>query len=117
MGWTQTHGNGCTRQLEFDAATSIVTNGRIPISEGVKAASGKGKFQSDNRYGCEKNNDGDDDESFLGFDGKENDVYMKHCKGSIEPIEDRYTKTYNKVVHVERDEERDPEVEIMVRRR
>ena len=43
-------------------------------------------------------------------------MYMKHCKGSTEPIEDRYTKTYSKVVHVERDEERDPEVEIMVRR-
>ena len=26
------HVSGCTTQLEFDAATSITTNGRIPIS-------------------------------------------------------------------------------------
>ena len=54
--------NGCTPQLEFDAAASITPNGRIPISEGIQAASGKGKFQPDNRNGCEKYNDGDDDE-------------------------------------------------------
>ena len=54
--------NGCTPQLEFDAAASITTNGRIPISEGIQAASGKGKFRPDNRNGYEKYNDGEDDE-------------------------------------------------------
>ena len=49
-------------------------------------------------------------------------MYLKHCKVLIEPIaESRHkkkdTKTDNKVVHVEREEERDPEVEMMVRRR
>ena len=29
---------GCTPQLEFDAATSIATNEKIPISEGLQAA-------------------------------------------------------------------------------
>ena len=38
------HVNGCTSQLELTADTSINTNGRIPISEGLQAASGKGKF-------------------------------------------------------------------------
>ena len=47
------HVSGCTPLLEFDAATSIATNGRITISEGLQAASGKGKFQP-NRNGCEK---------------------------------------------------------------
>ena len=46
------HVSGCTPQLEFDAAASIAINGRIPISEGLPAASGKGKFQPDNRNGC-----------------------------------------------------------------
>ena len=78
--------NGCTPQLEFDAAASITPNGRIPISEGIQAASGKGKFQPDNRNGCEKYNDSDDDEWFLGFDEKGKGVYMKHCKVLIEPI-------------------------------
>ena len=64
----------------------IATNGRIPISEGLQAASGKGKFQSDNRNGCEKYNDSDDNKSFLGFDEKGKDVYMKHCQVLIEPI-------------------------------
>ena len=45
------HVSGCTPQLDFDAATSIAANGRIPISEGLKASSGKGKFQPDNRNG------------------------------------------------------------------
>ena len=49
-------------------------------------------------------------------------MYMKHCKFLIEPTADskhkkKGTKTDNKVVHVEREEERDPEVEMMVRRR
>ena len=48
------HVSGCITQLGFDAATSINTNGRIPISEGLQAASGKGKFQHDNRNGCQK---------------------------------------------------------------
>ena len=39
------HVSGCTPQLEFDATTSIATNGRIPISKGQQASSGKGKFQ------------------------------------------------------------------------
>ena len=33
------HVSGCTPQLQFDAATTITTNGRIPISEGLQAAS------------------------------------------------------------------------------
>ena len=47
------HVSGCPPQLEFDAATSIVTNGRIPISEGLQVSSSKGKFQPDSRNGCE----------------------------------------------------------------
>ena len=47
-------------------------------------------------------------------------MYMKHCKVLIEPIAEsehtQGTKTDNKVVHVEREKERDPEVEMMVRR-
>ena len=47
---------------------------------------------------------------------------MKHCNNLIEPTaesEDKKkgTKTNNKAVHVEREEESDPEVEMMVRRR
>ena len=47
---------------------------------------------------------------------------MKHCKVLIEPIAEskhkrKDTKTDNKVMHVEREEERDLEVEMMVRRR
>ena len=47
---------------------------------------------------------------------------MKHCKVLIEPIAEnkhkkKGTKADNKVVHVEREEERDPEVEMMVRKR
>ena len=49
-------------------------------------------------------------------------MYLKHCTVLIEPIADskhkkKGTKTNNKVVHVEREEERDPEAEMMVRRR
>ena len=111
-GTDRIHISGCTSQLEFDTATSITTNGRIPIS-GLQAASGKGKFQPDNRNGCKKYSDSDDDEWLLGFDEKGKDVYLKHCKVLIEPIaESRHkkkdTKTDNKVVHVEREEERDP---------
>ena len=45
---------------------------------------------------------------------------MKQCKVLIEPIAESKdkktgTKTDKKVVHVEREEERDPEVEMMVR--
>ena len=58
----------------------------------------------------------------LGFDEKEKDVYMKHCKVLIEHIAESkskktFMKTDNKVVHVERKEERDHEVETMVKRR
>ena len=61
-------------------------------------------------------------EWFLGFDEKGKDVYMKHCTDLIQPIAEsnhkkKCTKTDNRVVHVEREEERDPEVEMMVRRR
>ena len=47
---------------------------------------------------------------------------MKHCKVLIERIAEsknkkKGMKTDNKEVHLERDEERDPEVEMMVRRR
>ena len=72
------HVSGCTPQLQFDAATSNATNGRIPISEGLQAASGKGKFLPDNGNGCWKYNDSDEDEWFLGFNKKGNDVHMKH---------------------------------------
>ena len=65
------HVSGCTPQLEFESATSSATNERIPISEGLQAASDEGKFQSDNRNGCEKYNDSDKDEWSLGFDEKE----------------------------------------------
>ena len=46
---------------------------------------------------------------------------MKHCQVLIEPIAEskhkkKGTKTDNKVVHVERKAERDPEVEMMVTR-
>ena len=67
------HVSGCTPQLEFDAATSIVTNGRIPISEDLQASSGKGKSQPNNRNCCENYSDSDDDGWFLGFDKKGND--------------------------------------------
>ena len=61
-GTDSLHVSGCTHQLEFDTTTSIATNGRVPVSEGLHVASGKGKFQPDNRNGCEKYNDSDDDE-------------------------------------------------------
>ena len=114
--------SGCTPQLEFDTATSTATNGRIPMSEGLQAASNKGKFQPDNKNCCEKYNYSDHDESFLEFDEKGNDVYMKHSKVLVEPIAEsknkkKVTKTDKKVVHVEREEERDPEIEMVVRRR
>ena len=53
---------------------------------------------------------------------KGKDVYMKHCKVLIEPIAEskhkkKGSKTDNKVVHVEREEKGDAEVEMMVRRR
>ena len=49
-------------------------------------------------------------------------MYMKHCTVLIKPTAEskhkkKGTKTDNKVVHVEREEERDPEAEMMVRRR
>ena len=47
---------------------------------------------------------------------------MKHCKVLIEPIDDskdkkKGMKTDKKVVHEEREEERDPEVKMMMRRK
>ena len=39
------HVSGFTPQLEFDGATSITTNERIPILEGLQAVSGKRMFQ------------------------------------------------------------------------
>ena len=62
--------SGCTPQLEFDTVTSTATNSRIPISEGLWASSDKGKFKPDNRNGCEKYSDSDDNEWFLGLDDK-----------------------------------------------
>ena len=49
-------------------------------------------------------------------------MYMKHCKVLIEPIAEsknkkKGTKTDKKVVNTENEEERDSEVEMMVRRR
>ena len=116
------HVSGCIPQLEFDTATSIATNGRISISEGLQADSGKGKFQPDNRNGCEKYKDSEDNEWFLGFDEKGNDAYKKLSTVLIEPMAEskdkqKGTKADKKVVHVEREEERDPGVEMMVRRR
>ena len=104
----------------MEAATRITTNRRIPTSEGVQAASGEGKFQPDNLNDCEKYNDSDDDEWFLGFDEKEKDMHMKYCKVLIEPIAEskdkkKGMKTDNKVVHVEREEVRDTELEMMVK--
>ena len=74
--------SGCTPQLESDAASSITTTGRIPISEDLQVASGIRKFQPDNRNGCEKYNDSDDDEWFLGFEEKGNYVYINNVKFS-----------------------------------
>ena len=108
--WTDSaYLSGCTPELEFDVATSITTDGRIHISEGLQAASGKGKCQSDKRNGCEKYSDSNDDERFLGFDEKGKDVYMKYCTVLIEPIAEskhkkKGTETDKKVVHVEREE-------------
>ena len=53
---------------------------------------------------------------------KANDVYMKHGKILIESIaeskdKNKGGKTGKKAVQVEREEERDPEVEMMVRKR
>ena len=42
------HVSGCTFHLEFDAARSIATNRRFPISEGLQAISYKRKFQPEN---------------------------------------------------------------------
>ena len=48
-GADSAHVSGCTPQLEFDAATSITTNGRIPISESlypyIRMALGKESFR------------------------------------------------------------------------
>ena len=60
-GTDSLHVSGCTHQQGFDAATSIATNGRILILEGLQAAPGKEK-QSDNTNGCEQYNDSDDDD-------------------------------------------------------
>ena len=112
----------CTPQTEFNTAFRIATTGRIPISEGLQAAFSKGKFQPDNRNGCDKYNGSDSDEWFLGFNEKGNDVYMKQCKVLIEPTAvskdmKKCLKTDKKVVHVEREEVRYPEIEMMVRKR
>ena len=40
-GANSLHVSGCTPHVEFDVATSIATNRRIPISEGVQASSGE----------------------------------------------------------------------------
>ena len=85
-GADSVHVSDCTPQLEFDAATSITTNGGIPISEGLQAASSKATFQLENRNGYEKCSDSDDNEWFLGFYEKGKDVYMKHCKVLVELI-------------------------------
>ena len=81
-----------------------------------QAASSKRKFQPDNRNGCGKckdsdddDDDDDDDDWFLEFDKKGNDVYMKHCKVSIEPIakskdNKKCKKTDSKVVPVKRED-------------
>ena len=49
-------------------------------------------------------------------------MYIKHCKVLIDPIAEsknkkKGIKTDNKVVHVEKKEERNPEVEMIVRKR
>ena len=58
----------------------------------------------------------------LGLGEKGKDVYIKHCKVLIDPIAEsknkkKGMKTDNKVVHVEKKEERNPEVEMIVRKR
>ena len=69
--WTDSlYVSGCTLWLRFDAANSIAINERIPLSEGLQAASRKAKFQSDKRNGSEKYNDTDEIEWFLGFNKK-----------------------------------------------
>ena len=78
------HVHGCNHKLEFDAAASTATNRRILILEGLQTASGKGKFQPDNRNGCEKYSYGDDNEWFLRCKEKGNNVYMKYCKVLLE---------------------------------
>ena len=70
----------------------ITTNGRIPVSERLQAASGKRKFQPNNRNGCEKCNDSNDDEWFLGFDEKGKDIYMKLYKVLIELLSESKDK-------------------------
>ena len=107
-----------TPHIEFHAASSIAITGTIPISEGLQVASDKENFQQDNRNGCEKYNDSDDDEWFLEFDENGNDLYMKQCKAFIEPIAEskdkkKGTKTDEKVAKSK--EKRDPDVEMMVR--
>ena len=106
----------------FDVVTSVAINGRISISEGLQGISGKGKFQCDNRNGCEKYIVCDDVEWFFRFDKKGNDVYMKHCLVLIEPTAENkdkkeVTKTDKKVVPVEREDERYCKVERTVRKR
>ena len=115
--------SGSITQLEFDDVPSIATNGGIPLSEGLQAASGKGRFQPDNRNGCGKYNYSHGNQWFLGFDDKGNDMHMKHCKRcvheSVAESQDKKkaTKTDNKVVHVDREEKSDPEVEMIVRKK
>ena len=121
-GADRLHVSGCIPQLEIDAVTSFVNKGRTPVPDSLQAASGKRKFQPDNRHGYEKYNDSNGDESFLGFDEKGSNVYMKHCNVLIEPTaksrdKKKGTKTDKKEVHEEREEERDSEVEMIVRRK
>ena len=70
----------------------ITTNGRIPVSERLQAASGKRKFHPNDRNGCEKCNDSNDDEWFLGFDEKGKDMYMKLYKVLIELLSESKDK-------------------------
>ena len=87
----------------------------------LQAASGKEIFQPDYRSGCEKYDESGGNERFLRLDGKGIDMYMKHCKVLIEPIAEsknkkKGRKTDKKVKLAEREEERDLEIEMIVRR-
>ena len=87
LGWTQTQvGQTADKPKVAPISRSLMLllalllMEKTPISEGLLAASGKGKFQPDNKNSCKKYNDSDDDQLVLGFDKKRNHVYMKYCK-------------------------------------
>ena len=110
IGADSIHVSGCTPQLEFDTATSIATNGKSLYQKVYRLPLVKESFSLIIEM-IEKYSNSDDDEWFLGFDKKGKSVYIKPCNVLIEPIAEskhkkKCTKTDNKVVHLEREEER-----------